>query len=245
MPPQVSLEGKVVCITGATRGLGRSMAVAFAQEGAHLVLGARTQHELDALAASLPSAIAVPTDVRSVADLQRLVQAAVAEFGRLDVMVNNAGLAVYGPFEGVTEDDWDRMADTNLKGAFFGAQAAFRVMKTQRSGLIINISSIAGKLHLPGESAYNATKWGLNGFSGTIRLEAQRVGVRVTTVCPGGIDTPFWSAMDAYPFPTDLIDPQRDFMDPDEVARTVVQVAQTSERYAIPEVVMLPLLPQV
>jgi NAD(P)-dependent dehydrogenase (short-subunit alcohol dehydrogenase family) len=239
-----SLDGKVVCITGASRGLGRAMAEAFHSQGAKLVLAARSMDELEALARTLEPAIAVQTDVRSVSELNALVDAAVGEFGRLDVMINNAGLAVYGPFLETTEDDFDRMMATNVKGVYFGSQAALRVMKGQRSGLIINISSIAGKLHLPCESAYNASKWAVNGLTGTLRLEAQRYGVKVSCVCPGGIDTPFWKEMDFYPFPTDKLDPARDFMKPEDIAATVVHLAQGADAYVLPEVVMVPLLPQ-
>lgn len=236
------MKGKVVCVTGASRGLGRSIAEAFAAEGASLVLGSRNLGELDAMAHELGDALTVQTDVRSVEDVYRLVEVAEAEFGRLDVMVNNAGLAVYGPFEEVTEDAFDLMMDTNVKGAFFGSQAAYRLMKKQGYGLIINISSIAGKWHLPNESAYNASKWALNGFTGTLRLEAQAHNVKVTTVCPGGIDTPFWQKMDYYPFPTDQISPSRDFLKPAEIAQTIVHIAKTSDHYVVPEVVILPLI---
>ncbi len=239
-----AMKGKVVCITGASRGLGRCMAEAFSEEGASLVLGARNLPELDALASHLGDALAVQTDVRVVEDVFRLVEVAEAEFGKLDVMINNAGLAIYGPFEEVTEGDFDLMMATNVKGAFFGSQAAFRLMKKQQHGLIINISSIAGKWHMPNESAYNASKWALNGFSGTLRMEAQRHNVKVTTVCPGGIDTPFWDGMSYYPFPTDRIDPKRDFLKPEEIALTVVHIAKSSERYAVPELMILPMIPQ-
>lgn len=239
-----ALEGKVVCITGASRGLGACMARAFSNEGASLVLGARNMPELDRLASELNDALTVQTDVRVVEDVYKLVEAAETEFGRLDVMINNAGVAIYGPLDEVSESDFDLMMATNVKGAFFGSQAAFRLMKRQQSGLIVNISSIAGKWHMPNESAYNATKWALNGFTGTLRMEAQPYNVRVTTVCPGGIDTPFWDKMDFYPFPTERIDPRKDFLSPDEVAATVVHIAKTSERYVVPEVMILPLIRQ-
>lgn len=235
------LEGKVVCITGAGRGLGKALAERFSAEGASLVLGARTTPEIDDLAARLGDAIAVQTDVRSATDCHRLVDAAVAEYDRLDVMINNAGLAIYGPVEDVTEHDVDLMVDTNVKGVIHASVAAFKVMKQQRSGLIMNISSIAGKLHLPNESVYGATKWAVNGFTGTLRLEAAAYDVRVTTVCPGGIDTPFWKAMDYYPFP-EHVDPSRDFMRPEEVAESIVEVALKSDRYVVPEIVMVPLV---
>jgi 3-oxoacyl-[acyl-carrier protein] reductase len=233
--------GRVVAITGAGRGLGKALAEAFSAEGASLVLGARTSAEIDELASRLGNAVAVQTDVRLPLDCERLVEAAVAEFGRLDVMVNNAGLAVYGPVEGTSADAVNAMIDTNVKGVIYGSQAAFRVMKAQGSGLIVNISSIAGKLHLPNEAVYNASKWAVNGFTGTLRLEAAPHNVRVSCVCPGGIDTPFWRAMDYYPFPAG-IDPTADFMRPEEVTETVVELARKSERYVVPEVVMVPLI---
>jgi NADP-dependent 3-hydroxy acid dehydrogenase YdfG len=235
------LAGKVVCITGAGRGLGKALAEKFSQHGASLVLGARTTPEIDDLASSLGDAIAVQTDVRSALDCHRLVEAAVAEYDRLDIMINNAGLAIYGPAESVTETEVDLMVDTNIKGVIHGSVAAFKVMKAQRSGLIMNISSIAGKLHLPNESVYGATKWAVNGFTGALRLEAAAYDVRVTSVCPGGIDTPFWKSMEFYPFP-DHIDPSRDFMKPEEVAESVVEVALKSDRYVMPEIVMVPLI---
>ncbi len=234
-------QGRVVCITGAGRGLGRALAEAFSAEGASLVLGARTSSEIDELASRLGNALAVQTDVRVAEDLARLVDAAVAEFGRLDVMVNNAGLAVYGPVEGTSPDAVDAMIDTNVKGVIYGSQAAFRVMKEQKSGLIVNISSIAGKLHLPNEAVYNASKWAVNGFTGTLRLEAAPHNVRVSCVCPGGIDTPFWRAMDFYPFP-EGVEPAVDFMRPEEVAQSVVELARKSDRYVVPEMVMVPLV---
>lgn len=236
-----AFQGRVVCITGAGRGLGLALAEAFSAEGASLVLGARTSSEIDDVASRLGNALAVQTDVRVAEDLARLVDAAVAEFGRLDIMVNNAGLAVYGPVESTTPDAVDAMIDTNVKGVIYGSQAAFRVMKEQKSGLIVNISSIAGKLHLPNEAVYNASKWAVNGFTGTLRLEAAPHNVRVSCVCPGGIDTPFWRAMDFYPFP-EGVEPAVDFMRPEEVAQSVVELARKSDRYVVPEMVMVPLV---
>lgn len=237
------MKGKVVCITGAGRGLGKALAEQFSAQGASLVLGARTTPEIDELAQKLGDALAVQTDVRSALDCHRLVEAAVAEYGRLDVMVNNAGVAIYGPLDAANETDVDLMVDTNVKGTIHGSVAAYKVMKEQRGGLIVNISSIAGKLHLPNEAVYCATKWAVTGFTGTLRLEAAPHDVKVTCVHPGGIDTPFWRAMDYYPFP-ETIDPTRDFMDPEDVARTVVQIALTSDRYVVPEVTMVPLIAQ-
>lgn len=240
------LEGRVAVVTGAGRGLGAAVATAFAAQGAAVVLASRTAEELRVLADGLQAthgvpAMAVPTDVRDRAQVDALVQAAVDRFGRLDVMVNNAGLAVYGPVEDIAERDLDAMLDTNVKGTIWGSVAALRVMKPQGRGLIVNVSSIAGKLHLPGESAYNASKWAVNGFTGTLRLEAEPHGIQVSCVCPGGIDTPFWQGGGHRPFPPD-IEPTRDFLRADEVAATIVGLALHSGTFVVPEVVMLPLI---
>ena len=238
-----SLSGKVVCITGAGRGLGAALARGFAAEGAHLVLGARTTPEIDALAAELGSALAVQTDVRVAEDVHRLVDAAVTEFGQLDVMVNNAGVAVYGPVDSYTTDDVDLVLDTNVKGVIHGSIAALRVMRPRREGLIVNVGSIAGKWHLPQESVYCASKWAVTGYTGVLRLEAAAWDVKVSCVLPGGIDTPFWKGMETLPFGEEL-DPSRDFMAPEEVAETIVELARKSARYVVPEVVMVPLVPR-
>ena len=235
---------RVVCITGAGRGIGRSIAAAFVREGAMVVLASRTVPELEALSAELgENALAIPTDVRSKNSVEALVETTVAEFGRLDIMVNNAGVAIYGPFEGVTEDEFDEMIDTNVKGAFFGSQAAFNVMKRQRSGLILNMSSIAGKLHLPNEAAYNASKWALNGFTGTLSLEARHYNVRVTALCPGGVNTPFWKEQEFLPFP-DRLEPERDFLDPAYVANAVLDIARLPASCVVPEMILLPMITQ-
>lgn len=241
-----SRNRRVVCITGAGRGLGASLARRFGRGGCDVVLAARTAPEIDDLAASLAAegvaTLAVQTDVRLADECERLIDATLAEFGRIDILINNAGVAVYGPAEDMTTADVDLMVDTNLKGAIFGSLAAFRVMKAQRAGRIVNISSIAGKRLLPQESVYCASKWGLQGFSGTLQQEAAPYGVHVTTVCPGGIDTPFWRTMDRYPFP-DHIDPERDFLNPDDVAERVFELCNTPDRQLVPELVLLPLIP--
>ncbi len=236
------MKGQVVVLTGAGRGLGRALARLFHEQGACLALGARSTHEIDELAAELgQDAIALQTDVRSMVDCERLVDAAMAEFGQLDVMVNNAGVAIYGPLSGMGQAEVDLMVDTNVKGTMFGTLAAYRVMKERRSGLILNISSIAGKLHLPNEAIYGASKWAVNGFSGALRLEAMAHRVRVTTVCPGGINTPFWREQEFLPFPEHL-DPAEDFLDPEALARLIVELSLAPPEMVVPEVTILPML---
>lgn len=235
------LTDQVVCITGAGRGLGAALARAFDAEGARLALAARTAPEIDDLAAELRDAISIQTDVRSPSEVMSLIEATVGEFGRLDVMINNAGLAIYGPAGSYTPTEIDQIIDTNVKGVIHGCQAAFGVMKAQRSGFIVNIGSVAGKMHLPNESVYAASKWAVSGYTGTLWLEARKHGVRVCNVCPGGIDTPFWKHQEFLPFP-EHFDPERDFMKPEDVAQSVVDLVATTKGYCVSEVVMQPVL---
>jgi len=236
------LSESVVAITGASRGLGAALARAFDREGGTLVLGARTMDALEEVAHSCRNATALHCDVSRAGEVQAFVRTAAARHGRLDILINNAGVAVYGPFLDTTERDFDTMMATNVKGVYFGSQAALGVMKEQRRGLIVNIASIAGARHLVNESAYCASKWAVQGLTGVLQLEAAPWNVRVTSIVAGGINTPFWSDRALTPFSRQRIDPARDFMSADEIAQIVVDVAKKSDRIVLPEVVCLPLL---
>ena len=155
-----NIEGKVVVITGASSGLGEATARHLAGEGAKLVLGARRLDRLQALTRelNLGTDAAVATDVTDHAQVKRLVDAAVAIHGRIDVIINNAGLMPHSPLERGKVDDWDRMIDVNLKGVLYGIAAALPHMTRQKSGHIINVSSVAGHKVRPGSAVYAATK---------------------------------------------------------------------------------------
>lgn len=243
------LAKRVICITGAGRGLGAAMAREAAAEGASLVLAARSAEEIDALASELPDAIAVQTDVRLVDDVERMIDAAVAEYGRLDVLINNAGVATYGPLEDMRPFEIADILDTNVRGLILCAQAALRVMRRQRAGLIINIAAaLDGRGFSRGcpfihESVYSASKWAVSGFSSALRQEAAAAGVRVSCVYPGGIDTAAWKSQEFLPFP-DHIDPERDFLRPEDVAQRVLELATQADRVWTPELVLLPLIAQ-
>lgn len=232
---------KVVVITGASRGLGAALAKALDARGARLVLGARSEAQLRSVAAACRAAVAVPGDVRDPDHHAALLEAALQQHGQLDVWINNAGLAIYGPATEASAEHIDAMIDTNVKGVIHGSIVALRHMQSRQAGHILNIGSIAGKLHLPRESVYNASKWAVTGYTGTLRLEAERHGVKVTHVAPGGIDTPFWHNDHPKPFPS-RIEPVRDFMSVGQVARSVVEVIDTPAEYAVPELVMTPLI---
>ena len=187
-----NIAGKVVVITGASSGLGEATARHLSRLGAVVVLGARRIDRLRALAAELggdAKATAVQTDVTQSDQVQRLVDAAVKRYGRIDVMLNNAGLMPHSPLERVKIADWDRMIDVNLKGVLYGIAAALPYMRAQRSGHVINVSSVAGHKVRPGSAVYAATKHAVRALSEGLRLEVKPYNIRTTVISPGAIAT--------------------------------------------------------
>lgn len=187
------IEGKVVVITGASSGLGEATARMLAAQGARVVLGARRAERIQALADELASAggtaLAVPTDVTNRAQVQALVDAAVAAYGRLDVIINNAGLMPHAPLERLKVDEWERMIDVNLKGVLYGIAAALPRMQEQQSGHIINVSSVAGHKVRPGGVVYAATKHAVRVLTEGLRMEVKPYHIRTTVISPGAIAT--------------------------------------------------------
>jgi len=186
-----NIDGKVVVITGASSGLGEATARYLAKEGAKLVLGARRIDRLRALAKelSLPDNAVVQTDVTDCKQVKRLVEEAVAAHGRIDVIINNAGLMPHSPLERGKVDDWDRMIDVNLKGVLYGIAAALPRMKEQKSGHIINVSSVAGHKVRPGSTVYAATKAAVRMLSEGLRQEIKPYNIRTTIISPGAVES--------------------------------------------------------
>ena len=188
------LNGKVAVITGASMGIGEALAALFVREGASVVLSSRDLGRTEAArvrVGSLERTLAVACDVRRRGDLEALVGAAVERFGRIDIFVNNAG---YGLQDSVACMDMSAcrdMFETNVFGAIEGMQAVVPVMRKQGGGSIINVTSIAGHIALPYQSAYGATKFALNCMSYGARMELKKDGIEVMTVCPGYIPTQF------------------------------------------------------
>ncbi len=185
------IDGKVVVITGASSGLGEATARRLAAEGAKLVLGARRLDRLHALARELnlgPDAT-VQTDVTDSKQVERLVDAAVAAHGRIDVILNNAGLMPHSPLERGKVEDWDRMIDVNLKGVLYGIAAALPPMTRQKSGHIINVSSVAGHKVRPGSAVYAATKAAVRMLSEGLRQEVKPYNIRTTILSPGAVQS--------------------------------------------------------
>jgi NADP-dependent 3-hydroxy acid dehydrogenase YdfG len=186
-----SIKDKVVVITGASSGLGEAAARRLAQGGAKLVLGARRLDRLQALAKalSLEPAAAVQTDVGKYDDVKHLVDQAVKLHGRVDVIINNAGLMPQSLLEGLKIDEWDRMIDVNIKGVLYGIAAALPVMKAQKSGHIINVSSVAGHKVRPGSTVYSATKSAVRVISEGLRQEVKAYNIRTTIISPGAVES--------------------------------------------------------
>ena len=188
-----NIAGKVVVITGASSGLGEATARLLSAEGAIVVLGARRIERLKSLADELIAkggkALAVATDVTDRAQVKRLVDTAVQKFGRIDVMINNAGLMPNSPLERLKIEDWDRAIDVNIKGVLYGIAAALPYMQKQKAGHFINVSSVAGHKVTPNGAVYCATKHAVRVISEGLRTEVKPYNIRTTVISPGAVAT--------------------------------------------------------
>jgi NADP-dependent 3-hydroxy acid dehydrogenase YdfG len=188
-----NIDGKVVVITGASSGLGEATARHLSAQGASVVLGARRQDRIEALASELTrsgrKAIAVTMDVTDREQVKKLVNAAVQAYARVDVIINNAGLMPQAPLERFKIDEWDRMIDVNLKGVLYGIAAALPYMQQQKSGHFINVSSVAGHKVGPGFAVYTATKHAVRALSEGLRQEVNPYNIRTTVISPGAVAT--------------------------------------------------------
>ena len=191
------LDGKIAIVTGAGTGIGQAIAASFATAGAKVVLCGRRRNKVDAAAADIASArgsaIAVPADVTKEDDVAALFRIALDRYGRVDLLVNNAGASVSGDTDKLALADWQKVMDTNLTGAFLCSREAFRVMKPQRAGRIINIGSVSAKVPRKGSAAYGASKFGLDGLTRAMAIEGREFGVAVSIVHPGNTIPGIWT----------------------------------------------------
>ena len=189
----MDLSGRAIAITGASSGIGEATALACAAAGASVALAARRADRIEALAKRIEDdggrALAIPTDVGEEDQARAFVQRAHAELGRLDGLVNNAGVMLLGPIDGAPTEEWRRMIHANLFGVLYCTHAALPLMRAQGSGDIVNVSSVAGRVARAGSGVYNLTKWGVNAFSEALRQECVGAGIRVTIVEPGAVAT--------------------------------------------------------
>lgn len=228
------LKDKVIVITGASSGFGKGASLEFARQGASVVLAARREELLDELAQQCESlggrAVAVPTDVSVADDVAKLAQQAISEFGRIDVWVNNAGSGSIGRFEEIPLEEHVKVIETDLLGTVYGSYAALRHFRERGSGILINISSVIGKVPSPYFSSYAAAKHGVVGLSASIRQELSENhddNIHVCTVMPTSFDTPFFEYAGQHT--GHQVKPIPPLYEPERVVETIVRLATDPE----------------
>ena len=188
-----TIQGTTVVITGATSGIGRATALAFGDAGAKVVVAGRREERLNELVRELENkgdeALAVKTDVADQAQVENLIAKAIARFGKIDTLINNAGVGLAASFAEQSLDDFKQVMEVNFWGAVYACKAVVPHMRNNKNGLIINISSIFGKRGMPYETAYSASKFALAGFSEALRAELMTENIDVSTVYPGAVQT--------------------------------------------------------
>jgi NAD(P)-dependent dehydrogenase (short-subunit alcohol dehydrogenase family) len=236
-----SLKGKVALVTGGRRGMGRTHALVLAKAGAKVVVSDISQEDCQKVVEEIQKqggeALAVKCDVTKKQEIEAIVKKTIEKWGRLDILVNNAGIVEFKPFLELTEEEWDRTLDINLKGYFLCSQACAKEMVKQKSGVIINIASVAmGQVGMgfPGISHYCASKGGIVAMAEALALELAPYNIRVNTIAPGAIDTPMAEAtkMDPKALEGTLASiPMHRFGKPEEVSNLVLFLASDESSY--------------
>ncbi len=233
----MKLTEQVAIITGASRGIGRAVALAFSREGARVALAARTAAALQEVAAFIRSQngqpLAVPTDVGQEASVAALVDRTLDEWGRVDILVAAAGVAAFGAVADSKLSEWDQMMAVNLRGVYLTCRAVLAPMMKQRRGTIITVASVATKRTIPGCAAYAASKHGVLGFTRVLAEEMRTHGVRVGVLVPGAVDTRLW---DQIPRPPD----RARMLRPEDVAEAAVLMASLPAGASLEELTLLP-----
>jgi 3-oxoacyl-[acyl-carrier protein] reductase len=236
------LSGKVALVTGGSRGIGRAVAIRLAQGGAKVAFSYKSNHDaaqevLGELKGGGAHAMAVAGDMAVQADVERVVEAATRAFGRIDVLVNNAGITRDNLLLRMSEEEWDAVLDTNLKGTFLVTKAVVRGMLRQRAGRIVNITSVSGVMGNPGQANYAASKAGMIGFTRAVAREVASRGITVNAIAPGFIETDIWSGTaDAAKQALLGLIPLGAAGQPEDVAEAVAFLASDAARYVTGQV---------
>jgi NADP-dependent 3-hydroxy acid dehydrogenase YdfG len=240
-----NIEGKVVVITGASSGLGESTARHLAKLGATVVLGARRKDRLDSIVKSIQSeggkALAVTVDVAKQADVEALVQKAIDAYGKIDVLINNAGVMPIAPLSLLKVDEWERAIDINIKGVLYGIAAALPHFQKAKSGHFINLSSVAGiKVFAPGGSVYSATKFAVRALSEGLRMETRKDNIRVTILSPGAIESELKEGSSDAASSQNVKDFYKIAIPADSIARAIAYAIEQPSDVQIDEIVVRP-----
>ncbi|WP_206919718.1 SDR family oxidoreductase [Alicyclobacillus suci] len=232
-----SFEGRTIAITGASRGIGRETAKWLGTLGANVALGARTEDELDEIATLVEQsgghALPMYLDVTDEQSVLQFRDACVEQFGRVDGLVNSAGVGTFAPVLELSTDAFEEMLSVNVKGTFLCAKYFAQQMVQQRSGHIVNISSIAGTVALPGGGGYSASKFGVIGLSRVLQVELRRSGVQVTSVLPGAVNSSFWDSLQDKPDMASMIPLST-------LARHIIYLLSEQEGAFVDEVTIMP-----
>jgi NAD(P)-dependent dehydrogenase (short-subunit alcohol dehydrogenase family) len=243
------LKNKVVIITGGRRGMGKADALGFAKNGAKVVVADISQEEcqqvVDEIEESGGTGLAVKCDVTNKKEVEEMVKKAIDKFGKIDILVNNAGICQFKPFLEMTEDDWSKTLDINLKGYYLCAQAAGREMVKQKSGVIVNITSVVmGQMGMgmAGLAHYSASKGGIAALTKTLALEFAPFNIRVNAIAPGAIDTPMAASTKSDPTVLEGVlaaIPLRRMGKAEEIANTVLFLASDAASYITGAIVVV------
>ena len=239
------LDGKVAAITGASSGIGEATAVALADAGAKVALGARRADRLEALVEQIGTerALAIETDISDEAQARKFIQHTNDELGSVDILINNAGVMLLGLLLMQEGDDWRRMIEVNQLGLVYCSHEALKVMSEQGGGHIVNVSSVAGRQAHLGSAVYNMTKWGVTGFSEALRQEGVHVNVRVTCVEPGFVDTEL-QGHNTNPMVVEAAEKMREqigkVLEARDIAEAILYVVSQPDHVAVNEVLVRP-----
>jgi len=236
----MELNGRVVVVTGGSTGIGRAVATRFAEEGCRVAVCARSEETLReaeaAIRAAGGEALAVVADVAREDDVGRLRDEVASRLGPASILVNNAGIGVFGSILDLGTADYDRVFDTNVKGVFLCTRAFAPDMVDAGDGVIVNVASIAGKNHFAGGSIYAASKHAVLGMSKCAMLDLRSKGVRVLAICPGSVATPFFDGTGRTPDPAKVLSAE-------DVAETVLHAVRMSDRGTLSEIEIRPVDP--
>jgi NADP-dependent 3-hydroxy acid dehydrogenase YdfG len=239
------IQEKVVVITGASGGIGESTAKLLAAQGAKVVLGARRSNRIDAVVKEISAAggkaIGCVTDVTKRVEVEVLINGAIESFGRVDVLINNAGIIPIAPIEALKVDEWDRQIDVNIKGLLYGVAAALPQMQKQKSGHIINITSVFGiKVFAPGGTVYCATKATGRALTEELRMELHSQNIRCTMISPGAVATELAESSSEGATRKNLREFMKMAISPNSIARAIAYAIEQPADVEIDEVVVRP-----